>query len=463
MRSSIQTRLLVAVSAVAVVAIAAVAFSARQSTRREFRKFQDLQIRPAARVASSTAVFERLASRCCDPESLSAAAAALGADDLLLITRAEDGRLIASAGAKDVAGIETEGTVDGLTVRMRRAGSGDAMTLQFRGHDRREIAMADGTRALAQIVSLPPRHGTPTEAFLVSVDLRLFWATVFVGIAAIAATWIVARRIVAPIAALQRAAADLARGDFSRRVDVRGDDEVAALGRRFNEMAAELERQHALRRALVHDVAHELRTPLTALQCRIESIIDRVAPDPAVAVAGAHEEVRHLSRLVGDLQELALAEARELRLTIEDVNVAAIVASAARAASLEGDQRLSTHVDSSLRVRADTLRLRQVLVNLLSNADRHTPPDGRITVTAAGAGGGGSNTRHNTRRGLCADELARMFDRFYRVDPARQRTTGGTGLGLAIVKHLIEAQGGQVRAAGGDGVSVTVDLVGVTS
>ena len=145
------------------------------------------------------------------------------------------------------------------------------------------------------------------------------------------------RRIAGPIVELSDATRDVAAGNLSRRVNARGADEIAALARSFNAMAAGLEHQQALRRNLVSDVAHELRTPLTALRCRLESIIDGVAADPQQALDGANEEVRHLSRLVDDLQELALAEAGELALAMTAVDIADVIASAARATGLDAD------------------------------------------------------------------------------------------------------------------------------
>jgi signal transduction histidine kinase len=258
------------------------------------------------------------------------------------------------------------------------------------------------------------------------------------------------RRVAGPIAELRDAARDLARGDLSRRVAARGSDDVAELARGFNAMAADLERQQTLRRNLVSDVAHELRTPLTALRCRLETIIDGLTTDPRRSVRDANEEVRHLSQLVDDLQELALAEARELRLNIGAVDLAEVTASAVRAAisstAAEASLRIQVNIPSGLIARGDAVRVRQVLLNLLTNAERHTPPGGRITVDATVHDNRVAIGVHNTGSWLDDDQLPLVFDRFYRADPSRQRATGGTGLGLAVVKHLVEAQGGAVVA-----------------
>jgi two-component system sensor histidine kinase BaeS len=309
------------------------------------------------------------------------------------------------------------------------------------------LRLADGRDAMLYIVIFPnPERRLHTEAFLMAVDRRLQFTTAFVGMFALALTWAIVRSSVRPLEELRAATRDLARGRLGTRVEPRGSREVVELGRDFNAMADDLQRQHLLRQRLLHDVAHELRTPLTALQCRLETVIDGLARDPAQAVRDLHEDVRHLGSLVDDLQDVALAEAGELRLSIADHAASDLVRSALRAAGLDGDARVRLDVPDTLTVRVDARRLRQILVNLLSNASRHTPADGVIGIAAIEAGEETLVSVRNTGSHLTADECARVFDRFYRTDPARQRTTGGTGLGLSIVKHLAEAHGGRVWA-----------------
>ena len=135
-----------------------------------------------------------------------------------------------------------------------------------------------------------------------------------------------------------------------------------------------------------------------------------------------------------------------LVLTLTDVALADVAASAARAAGLETSVRLRLEVDASLHARTDAIRVRQILVNLLTNADRHTPAGGVITVRGTRDPEHVTVEVQNTGSSLDSDQLSRVFERFYRADPARRRSTGGRGLGLAIVKHLVEAQGGRVWA-----------------
>ena len=452
MISSVQTRLLLAVGVVAIAAVIAVALSARQTTRMEFRRFQEHEEERSSmsRSTDSSGIAAILAGRCSDPGAVQEASSRL-ADQEVVIVVDERGRLIAKGGpgAANLRDLRVRMRDDELTVEAIREqrGAGETITLKFVGGGAPTVACGAGITARVHVFPIPSAGIVPpSAAFLGSVDRRLLIATTIVAALALGMTWVLARRIVGPIGELRLAARDLAGGQLSRRVTTRGSDEIAELGQSFNAMAAELERQETLRRQLVHDVAHELRTPLTALRCRLETIVDGLSTDPRQSVAGASDEVRHLSRLVDDLQELAAAEARELSLTLADVALTDVVLSAARAAALEPGERLRVAVDSSVRARADVVRVRQILVNLLTNADRHTPAGGTITVRGSCDDGQALVEVHNTGSSLEPDQLARVFERFYRADPARRRSTGGSGLGLAIVKHLVEAQGGRVWA-----------------
>jgi signal transduction histidine kinase len=458
--TSLRTRLLIAVGLVVVASVATVSLAVRQSARREFLRFQETERYSEAsrHAATLEAVARELDGTCCSSASLAKAAALLGADGALFVFDASGRPLLASAGPAldDFRDVQARYENNALLLELSRndpRGGVNRVTLQFATNSA-PITLTDGGQAIAFVLSLP-LHDVPAAQFLLALDLRLFWATIFVGVLALVGTWLVARSAVRPIADLRAATMDLTRGRFSRRVRTDGPEEVAALATSFNEMAAELERQQALRQSLVDDVAHELRTPLTALQCRLEAAIDGLAADPVGSLSALHEQVLHLSKLVDDLQDLALAEARELRLQPESVGVADLVASAIRATSLEHDQRVQLEIPDGLHMRADAVRTRQVLINLLTNAGRHAPTGGRITIAVRVEQRETVVDVHNTGSALDAEQLQRLFDRFYRADPSRQRDTGGTGLGLAIVKHLVEAQGGRVWASS-DGTGVTV-------
>jgi two-component system OmpR family sensor kinase len=230
-----------------------------------------------------------------------------------------------------------------------------------------------------------------------------------------------------------------------------------------------LEQAETLRRNLVADVAHELRTPLSVLQGNLRAILDDVYPLDKSEVARLYDQTRLLGRLVNDLRELAKAEAGQLELNLQPIDLAKLVADTvatfAPVAEAE-DVTLSTHIPGDLPpVPADSARIVQVLHNLLANALRHTPAGGTISLRAgfdAGEYGRVWLAVQDTGEGIPPEHLSHVFDRFYRADPARSRSAGGAGLGLAIVRAIVESHGGQVSVASdgvpGGGSTFTVRL-----
>jgi signal transduction histidine kinase len=458
--SRLQTRLLIAVGGLALAAIVLVALAARQGTRGEYSRFADLQRSElSARLpALAQRLGTTLAGRCCDRDALRAVASELPHELSLVVVDEASGTFVAAAGT-GLAGADVitrrDGDVLGLDITRRAGRYLEQVTLRFR-QPSLAIRLTDGRNGLLYVLPIPsPEDARGEAAFFGAVDRRLFAAALVVGLLALVATWLIVRGVTRPVEALQHASRDIAGGRLDRRVAPRGTRETIELGEAFNTMAARLEQQEALRRDLVHDVAHELRTPLTDFRCRIEAVIDGLAPDPRQAVVDLREDVRHLGRLVDDLQELAQAEARVLALDIGAVPIDDAVRGAVRAAGLDADPRIALDLPPGLVARGDAGRVRQIVVNLLTNAARHTPADGAIRVTTLAAPDTVGVEVHNTGSALAPDALARIFDRFYRADPARGRDTGGSGLGLAIVRQLVEAQGGVVRAAS-DAASVTV-------
>ena len=268
---------------------------------------------------------------------------------------------------------------------------------------------------------------------------------------------LLARRITRPVEGLTRAVEAMARGDRPEHVHVPGNDEIAQLARSFNAMADSLTEQQELRKRMVGDVAHELRTPLTNLRCELEAVQDGLASANA---ASLHEEVMHLSRLVDDLQEMAIADAGGLQLHREDIDLTKTICSALEPFRGEAERRAITLAMHSQPVtaNADPVRVRQIMRNLLSNAMAHTADRGRIDVAAEG-GGAPHVSVSNSGNPIPEGDLERIFERLYRVDEARSRNNGGAGLGLAIVKRLVEMHGGRVWAENTpDGVRFTFTL-----
>jgi signal transduction histidine kinase len=286
------------------------------------------------------------------------------------------------------------------------------------------------------------------EAFLASVNRALLLASVLAGLAAVLLTLGLSRRILGPVEALTAAARRMEKGDLSQRVEVQSRDEVGELARAFNAMADGLAHLEQLRRNMVTDVAHELRTPLSNIRGYLEALQDGLTnPSPAL-IDSLYEEAMLLNRLVDDLQELALAEAGQLKLVCQTVDLAEVAEQAmslfqSRAAAKGLTVRADLPADLPA-VDADPDRVGQILRNLLINALTYTPPGGEITVLARAVDSEVEVCVRDTGIGIASEHLPYVFERFYRADKSRTRTTGGAGLGLAIVKQLVEAHGGRV-------------------
>jgi signal transduction histidine kinase len=305
-------------------------------------------------------------------------------------------------------------------------------------------------RASLQIV-----YGTIGRFFL--------WGGLLAVAIALILTFVLSRRILAPVKALTHAARRLGKGDFSQRVHTRYKGEVGELAQSFNSMADDLERAEQLRRNMVADVAHELRTPLSNLGGYLEAIRDGVVKPDADTIRSLNEEASSLSRLVDDLQELSQADAGELKLVCQGEDVSKLVKQTVAAwqpqAASKGLTISSSLPDKLPPVSIDPHRIRQVLHNLLENAVAHTGQGGSITVTAWPDNQVKISVA-DTGEGIPAEDLPNIFERFYRVDRSRSRTTGGSGLGLTIAKRLMEAHGGriEVESEPGKGSTFTITL-----
>jgi two-component system sensor histidine kinase BaeS len=274
-----------------------------------------------------------------------------------------------------------------------------------------------------------------------------------------------ARRFTSPLSETMRAAEALAEGDLSVRVPVEGSGEFRLFTRSFNRMAEALETADRQRRELLADVAHELRTPLTVIQGNLEGLRDGIYEATQEHLDLVLDETRKLSRLVDDLRLLTLAEAGQLPLDLQVLDVSQLLTDVRDAFAYQADEAgvvLAVDVAETLPpLFADPQRLGQVLGNLMSNALRHTPRGGQVTLGAALVGEGQLKLWvADTGEGISAEDLPRIFDRFWRGDPARSREAGtGSGLGLAIARSLVEAHGGRIGAQSdgqpGRGTTVT--------
>jgi len=256
-------------------------------------------------------------------------------------------------------------------------------------------------------------------------------------------------QIVSPVQRLTSAAQKIAAGDLSQRIPTQSQDEIGTLAESFNQMADSLAKHEELRRNLIADVAHELRTPLTVIQGNLEAMLDGVLPTNPQEIATLRDETALLARLVSDLRLLSLAEAGQLKLERVEIDPAELITRAVEPFRLQAQSsqiELALEIASNLPfINVDADRIAQVIRNLLNNALRHTPAGGRITLICRKETTQSLLiTVSDTGEGIPPDDLPFVFDRFYRADKSRSRTSGGSGIGLAIVKQLVEAHGGKV-------------------
>jgi len=279
----------------------------------------------------------------------------------------------------------------------------------------------------------------------------------------LAAALAVARSAARSIDRLRAASAELAAGELGARAPEGGPAELAELGAAFNEMAGRLENLFDARRELIAWASHDLRTPLASLQAMLEALEDGLG-EPERYLVSMREQVQLLGRLVDDLFELAKIDAGALTIELKEAALAGVVQSCLRGLEVEAERRsvrLEARVAGELPpVLCAPEQVERVLVNLVSNALRHTPSDGSVAVRVEPGTADVRVTVEDTGEGLAPEALRRMFDRFWRGDEARTTGRGGAGLGLAISRALVEAQGGRIwaenRPGGGASVSFTL-------
>ncbi|MFC1974803.1 sensor histidine kinase [Chloroflexota bacterium] len=303
-----------------------------------------------------------------------------------------------------------------------------------------------------------------SEIFLNPLNRALVLIAGVAGLGAVLLILGLSRRILAPVENLTTAAQRMEAGDLSQRVAVTSRDEIGNLGRAFNAMAAGLTRLEKLRRDMVSDIAHELRTPLSNIRGYLEALQDGVVEPDRRMIDSLYEETMLLNRLVDDLQELSLAEAGQLKLERQPVALADVIEQAVeaiRSQATANEIALNVDLPASLPlVEIDPHRIHQVLRNLLDNALNHTPLGGKITIAARQEGQWVMVKVQDTGGGIAAEDLPYLFERFWRPDKSRSRTTGGAGLGLAIVKQLVIAHGGWIKVDSeiGQGTQFTFTL-----
>jgi signal transduction histidine kinase len=276
-----------------------------------------------------------------------------------------------------------------------------------------------------------------------------------------------ARGIVRPIDEVTRAAEALRRGDRSARTGMTGGDPVRDLGATFDQMAEAIQAERRFEQQLTADVAHELRTPLQAIQATVEAMQDGVLPTDEERLGLIHDETVRLGRLAGSILELSRLETGSAVFGLVPVDVAGPVRTAiesSRALMESTGHTLAESLEPGLIVRADADRLRQAVGNLLANAARYTPEGGTVRVRVVRDGREAVIEVADSGIGVPEPDRARVFQRFWRADPARSRVSGGLGIGLAVVREIAERHGGSVGVhtsdLGGAAFVIRLPLVG---
>ena len=335
------------------------------------------------------------------------------------------------------------------------------------GHMQQDISFAPDDE---HVVTVPIKVGNGTigevHVWIYGSDLLLskpdqefreksYQAMVFAAVLAILLAscigFLFARGLVNPINRMTQTAAAIKAGDLSARTNLEGTDEIAELGKTFDDMAESVEKDRELERRLTTDVAHELRTPLMAIQSTVEAIVDGVFEPTADRLGTVNAEVQRLSRLVDALLKLSRLESRSTPMREEVVNVGELIRPLVMShEAFAADSGLTLHYDAEdeVMVYGDPDMLRQATANLISNAVRYTPSGGDIYVTVRKGEIMSSISVRDTGIGLSPEECRMVFSRFWRAESSRERESGGLGVGLAVVKEIVDRHGGWVQVEG---------------
>jgi len=287
------------------------------------------------------------------------------------------------------------------------------------------------------------------QRFLEATRAAVWFAAFAASAAALILALFLVRQTTSPLRQLEAATQRIAQGNFDERVEIRSSDEIGHLAEAFNEMARSLKLSEEAKRRMIADISHELRTPLAAVRSALEGLRDGLFEPSSATFASLHDRVLLLTRLVGDLHQLALADAGQLSIERRATRLDAIVEGIVETVGFQIEDSgltLETVIDPAIpALLIDANRIEQVLLNLLANAIRHTPEGGRIELHADRTSDSEVMLSVcDTGSGLAPEDVERVFERFYCADPAREGA--GAGLGLAIAKALVEAHGGRIWA-----------------
>jgi signal transduction histidine kinase len=463
MRISLRARLFASVAVVLAASIGASALLTRRATLVEVREFVHNppgaapgDILQAVRNRAAEAGFDRIG------EVLEDVGEESGRGLLLIEPRS---RQVLAASSADLRRARIDAAAEDGTLSADLITASTRSQIKVRGAA--PLRLVDPHTGTVGLLFLLPDAEAGRSTLMVRVPLWIVTTAATMALA-VMVTFLLSRRVLAPVVALTDAAKRMEAGDLSVRVpqEERGGDEMTELGRAFNAMATKLSENERQRRQMVSDVAHELRSPVTNLRCHLEALQDGLLPLDRANLDVLHEETLFLQRLISDLQDLSLAEAGRLDVESKPVDVAQLVRRVVGTFAATPGAPIAVRVDAEPAiVLGDEARIEQVLRNLLSNARIHTPASGSITAAVILSGTAVEISVRDTGAGIAAEHLGHVFDRFYRADESRSRATGGAGLGLAIARQLVAAQRGDIRvdsAGPGAGSTFIVSLPAAT-
>lgn len=300
--------------------------------------------------------------------------------------------------------------------------------------------------------TMPGMMGMPEQTFLASVHRSLIWVGAVILVVGLAASYLLARSITIPLRSLSKAVTEIQKGNYDQRVTIMVDDEVGKLGIAFNGMSEALMLNNQLRKQFLADIAHELKTPLAILQGNLEGMLEGVIDVSMKQLSSLYDETVHLNRMIKELRDLSLAEAGQLVLEKELIDINGLLIRVLNMLKPLADEKMITfkqNLQPIPEIMVDKGRINQVLYNLLTNALKFTPEYGVVEIETYTV----HEKHHNWLAidikdngiGIGEADLPFIFSHFYRVDKSRNRRSGGSGIGLAIVKQLIETHGGQVK------------------
>ena len=314
------------------------------------------------------------------------------------------------------------------------------------------------------LINSAPQKNPMEDEFIHRLNDSIFLSAIGTIILALILGTILSRTITRPIRELTKATHKMTDGKLGQQVPVRSRDEIGELASSFNKMNDELARSFNLRKQMTADIAHELRTPLSLIIGHAEGVHDGVLQPSHENFEIIREEAERLEKLVNDLRTLSLADAGELSVEFQRVDINELLGDVkSHYMTLFNQKRITLDLEPAsdiLQADLDPIRFSQVLTNILDNALRYTPEEGRVVMAVRQVENQIEITIQDNGEGVSPEEAAHLFDRFYRADPSRTREEGGSGLGLAIAKSIIEMHKGLiwVESEKGKGMKTIIRL-----